>query len=157
MVICEFENGKRVPLRHITTGAIVVDAEGQVLLVKRADFLLEGGKWGVPGGYLDMDETVAEGITREILEETGYEITDLQLFKLITHPHRPNEDNRQNVEFLYLAKAGKQAGEPDNESSEVRWFGIQDIPWADIAFDHDEGLTSYMQHLETPLALPIVD
>ena len=156
MVTCEFEDGGRASLRHMTNGAIVV-SDGMILLVKRADFLLEGGKWAIPGGYLDFDETALQGITREVLEETGYEITGLQLFKVITHPHRPNENNRQNVEFVWTAQAGNKVADADDESAEVKWFLPADIPWSEMAFDHGDGLRLYLQHLETPLDLPVID
>ncbi len=156
MVICEFENGKKANLRHVTTGAVLVNKNGDVLLVKRADFLLEGGKWGIPGGYMDFDENVTTCIRREILEETGYESTDLALFRIISRPNRRNDD-RQNVEFVFLAKAGAQVGEPDNESTDMRWFAPGDLPIDTAAFDHGEDLSMYLRHLEQPFDLPVFE
>lgn len=93
----------------------------QILLAKRAVGQLEGGKWCLPGGYMERDETTVQTSKREVYEETGYEIIDVIFLKFNDNPDRPGED-RQNVNFLYLGIASKQTGTPDDESSEVRWF-----------------------------------
>lgn len=72
---CFFDDGVEVELRHVVVDAIMV-RDGQILLVKRAAFLNDGGKWALPGGYLDRNETLAQAVVREALEETGFEATD---------------------------------------------------------------------------------
>ncbi len=155
MVNCEFEDGGRTQLRHVTTGAIVYDENGRILLVKRAGFLLEGGKWAQPGGYLDCNETVEQGIRREVTEETGYEMGEVRLFRVITHPHRRNEE-RQNVEFVYLGAVGNKVGEPDSESSDVRWFNLDELPVTEMAFDHADNFALYGLHLKGDAAIPLM-
>ena len=63
MVTCTFESGARAALRHVVVHA-VVERDGALLLVKRAAHLTEGGKWGLPGGFLDRDERLADGVLR---------------------------------------------------------------------------------------------
>ena len=63
MITCAFEDGHPARLRHVVVHA-VVEREGALLLVRRAAHLLEGGKWGLPGGFVDRDETVAQGALR---------------------------------------------------------------------------------------------
>src|SRR5205823_747049 len=58
VIACTFEDGRRAALRHVVVHA-VVEQHGTLLLVKRAGHLLEGGKWGLPGVFLDRDETLA--------------------------------------------------------------------------------------------------
>ena len=70
MITCTFENGNTTSLRHVVVHAIVED-EGKLLLVKRTGDLLESGKWSLPGGYLDRDETAGQGVVRELYEKTG--------------------------------------------------------------------------------------
>ena len=65
MITCTFENGRRASLRHVVVHA-VVEKDGALLLVRRAPHLLEGDKWGLPGGFLDRDESLSEGILREL-------------------------------------------------------------------------------------------
>jgi hypothetical protein len=60
MINCVFEDGSRASLRHIVVHALV-EKEEALLLVRRAPHLLEGGKVGLPGGFLDRDESLSEG------------------------------------------------------------------------------------------------
>jgi 8-oxo-dGTP diphosphatase len=157
MIECTFEQGHVADpgLRHVTVG-VLVRRDGQLLLAKRAQHLLEGGKWGLPGGFLDRDETIQDGGRREVLEETGWEIGDMQLLRINDNPARPRED-RQNVEFVYMADGTKQVGEPDDESSEVRWFDLDGLPERDmIAFDHGDTIDILKRHLSAPLQLPVL-
>jgi 8-oxo-dGTP diphosphatase len=71
MITCLFENGGRALLRHVVVHA-VVERDGALLLIRRAPHLSEGDKWGLPGGFLDRDETLTQGVLRELREETGW-------------------------------------------------------------------------------------
>jgi molecular chaperone GrpE (heat shock protein) len=60
---------------EITVKAVVIGEDGRVLLVKRADDdYTNAGKWDIPGGLLEFNETVEEVLKREVLEETGLEV-----------------------------------------------------------------------------------
>ncbi|MBP6880124.1 NUDIX hydrolase [Candidatus Saccharibacteria bacterium] len=139
MISCQFEDGNKASLRHVTVDTVVFNSEKtQILLVLRAMRLLEGGKWGVVGGYMDRDETMEQAARREIYEETGYELESIDFQYFNDNPDRPGED-RQNVSFIFTAVAGKQTGIPDDESSEIHWFDIDKLPdKSKIAFDHAE-------------------
>ncbi len=69
MLTCFFENNAKASLRHVTVVAIII-RDRKILLVKRAARFLEGGKYCLPGGFLDRDETMAQGVAREVREET---------------------------------------------------------------------------------------
>ena len=71
MIICEFENGGKGKLRHVSAKALTVNSRGEVLLIKRAPNLLRGGKYDMPGGFLDRDENTKGCVLRELFEETG--------------------------------------------------------------------------------------
>src|SRR5207249_10187281 len=96
MIHCFFESGTRALLRHVVVHA-VVEKNGALLLVRRAAHLMEGGKWGLPGGFLDRDETLSQGVLRELREETGWEGAVASLLRVNSKPDRPHED-RQNVD-----------------------------------------------------------
>ena len=61
MITCIFENGGKASFRHVVLHAIV-ERDGQIILEKRTGKLLETGKWALPGGFLDRDETAAKGV-----------------------------------------------------------------------------------------------
>ena len=125
MITCTFENGHRASLRHVAVQAIV-EKDESLLLVKRAQHLAEGGKWGLPGGFLDRDETLAEGVLRELREETGWEGRVLSLLRINSRPDRPHED-RQNIAVDFIIEPLDKRGEPDAESSDVQWIPINQV------------------------------
>lgn len=154
MISCTFENGSQNSLRHVTVGCLVV-REDQILLGKRAEGLLEAGKWCLLGGYAERDETTKDTAQREVLEESGWTVRDLHLLHINDNPNRPHED-RQNVDFIYIAHAVKQVGEPDQETQEVRWFTLNNLPPVDqIAFDHADSIKLYKKYREAPFSLPV--
>jgi len=153
MIKCEYENGNKALLRHAVVDNIVLK-DGKVLLVKRAANLLEGGKWGLVGGFVDRDETVKEAATREIMEETGYTVSDITLLGIIDRPDRKGED-RQNISFVYFSNAVEKIGNADNESEAQAWFGLSELPGEEeFAFDHFYIIKLYADYLRKPFALP---
>ncbi|HSX45708.1 MAG TPA: NUDIX hydrolase [Candidatus Saccharimonadia bacterium] len=155
MITCEFEDGNQASLRHAVVDTLVLK-DDKILMVKRTAKLLEGGKWGIVGGFVDRDETVAEAAAREVFEETGWKIKDLTLLTYIDNPNRPNED-RQNISFVFFCEAVEQTGQPDWESDEVRWYPLNELPArAKTAFDHIDSIDLYKKYLAENLALPIL-
>ncbi len=153
MINCTFENGGKASLRHVVVHAIV-EMDKKLLLVKRAANLLNGGRWGLPSGFLDRNETAKEGILRELKEETGWKGEVVKLFRINSNPNRPRED-RQNVPLTFIVKAIKKVGEPDHESSAVDWFPIANLPpLEELAFDHGETIKMYLDYKKEPFPLP---
>lgn len=155
MITCTFESGKKATLRHVVVHAIV-EHDGKLLLVKRSPELSEGGKWSLPSGFLGRDETLAEAVLRELREETGWEGRVTSLFIIKSDPNRPHED-RQNVSFHLLVTPLQEAGGHDNESTEVAWVDIADLPpLSALAFDHGEAVALYLKHRAVPISLPVM-
>src|SRR3989344_968422 len=102
MISCQFENGNKASLRHVTVDSIILnEGRDSILLVKRAPHLSNPNKYALPGGFLGRDETAENAAQREALEETGYQTKVIGLFRINDNPNRPKED-RQNVDFVYL-------------------------------------------------------
>ena len=87
---------------HPGARIIVENEEGQILMIRRRD----NGNWGIPAGGLEEKETIRECIIREVKEETGLDILDLQVIGIASNPNRetvqyPNQDVVQyfNIEF----------------------------------------------------------
>jgi len=143
MINCTFENGNKASLRHAVVDVLVIH-EGKILLVKRAAHLSNGGKYGLVGGFVDRDETTKEAAIREVQEETGYRIKIDRLLQIVDSPNRPAED-RQNISFVYIASVIDKVSEPDNESSEVKWFDLEKLPKeSEFAFDHYKNIEVYL-------------
>jgi 8-oxo-dGTP diphosphatase len=155
MITCTFEHGGRAGLRHAVVHA-VVERDGALLLVRRAAHLSEGGKWALPGGFLDRNETLAEGVLRELHEETGWTGRVVALLRINSRPDRPHED-RQNVAFDLVVEPGVKTGEPDAESSAVAWIPIEQLPPLDtLAFDHGDTVRDFLSRRGALPAAPIL-
>ncbi len=157
MISCIFENGNKASLRHVVVHAIV-EKDGKILLAKRAPTLsLEAGKWALPGGFLDRDETAEQAVLRELKEETGWEGEVISLFRINTNPHRPHED-RQNVALDFIIRPTKSTGLRDEESTEITWTPIDAFPpLKTFAFDHGESIALFLKHRQHPVSLPILE
>jgi 8-oxo-dGTP diphosphatase len=146
MIECYFEDGIKVRghLRHVAVAALVFnDDETEVLLVKRAAKMQVCPlKWAFPGGFLDENETVIEGIKREVMEETGYNLKGVKFFNYDDSLERG--DNRQNVVFYFIAHAGLQTGTPDSENEIIKWWSLKRLPSASKwGFNHLSWLQKY--------------
>jgi len=142
MLACVFENGTKTSLRHVVTDNLVL-RDDQILLIHRIKGL-EQRKWGLPGGYVERDETIEESAKREILEETGYEVKVFKFLRIKDSPNRPSED-RQNVSFVHTCTVGDKVGEADDESSEQKWFQLAALPpREEIAFDQFYDIQFYL-------------
>ena len=155
MINCTFENGRRASLRHVVVHA-VVEKDGALLLVRRAPHLLEGDKWGLPGGFLDRDESLSDGVLRELREETGWDGQVSALLRINSSPDRPGED-RQNVALDFVVTPLRRTGEPDEESSAVEWVPIDRLPpLHTLAFDHGDTVHLYLASRGKPGQAPTV-
>ncbi len=157
MITCAFENGGTTSLRHVTVDAIV-QKDGQVLMVRRNQSLVEGGKWAIPGGFLQRDERPEEGALRELKEETGWDGQDPQLFVVCLSPHRANDTrNWQNINFAYIVTASGQTGKHDWESTDVEWFPLDGLPDESmIAFDHANILQAFAKYKKSSHPIPLI-
>lgn len=154
MITCNFEDGGQANLRHTVVDCLVLKND-EILLVKRVGKLLEGGKWGLVGGFVSRDETIVEGAQREIYEETGFKVKDITLLRIIDEPNRPHE-NRQNIAYVYFCQADKKEGDADWESDEQKWFKLDSLPPKEVlAFDHYDDIELYLKYLKERFSLPV--
>jgi len=143
MITCKFEDGGEAKLRHVVVDTLVFK-NNKILLIKRTGKLLEGGKWGLLGGYVERDETLKEAVAREVMEESGYKIKNIELLTIRDNPDRPKED-RQNIAFVFTCEALEKEGDSDWEVDDQKWFDLSDLPVKDeIAFDHYDDIKFYL-------------
>lgn len=155
MLTCIFEDGDKASFRHVVTHALI-EKDECLLLGKRAEGIKQSGKWGLPGGFVDRDETVTQGMLREIREETGWIGEVVSLFRINSNPDR-HDDGRQNVAFEFIVRPIKQVGSKDAESSKVEWIPIAKLlPFSNFAFDHGETIRLYLKYRQEHFPLPIV-
>ncbi|MES2947566.1 MAG: NUDIX hydrolase [Pseudomonadota bacterium] len=99
----------------------------KVLLCKR-NIEPRWGKWTLPAGFMELNETTAEGAARETDEEAGAQIEMQGLFSLL------NVVRVGQVHFFYRARLLSDQFNPGTETIEARLFAEDEIPWDEIAF-----------------------
>ena len=105
----------------------IVSYNDQILLCKRA-IEPRHGLWTIPAGFLENNETSAEGAKRETFEESLAITEDLELFCVYNIPHI------SQIYMIYRSHMHKPEFAPTPESSEVTLFSEQEVPWEDLAF-----------------------
>src|SRR5690606_7419628 len=83
----------------LTTDCVVFDESGRVLLIRRKFPPFEGG-FALPGGFVDVGETVEDACRRELKEETGLEAGDLTLIGVYSDPTRDPRGHTCSVAFI---------------------------------------------------------
>ena len=99
----------------------------KVLLCKR-NIEPRFGKWTLPAGFMELNETVAQGAARETIEEAGAQFEMQELFTLM------NVTRVGQVHFFYRAQLTSDQFDPGHETQEARLFSEHEIPWDEIAF-----------------------
>ncbi len=101
-------------------GAIVVN-NGRVLLVCRGREPLKG-HWTLPGGVLELGESLAHGVKREVAEETGLEVEPIELVEVLDRIHREGEKVRYHYVIAdYLCRVTGGQLRAASDATAVRW------------------------------------
>jgi 8-oxo-dGTP pyrophosphatase MutT (NUDIX family) len=117
------------PLILACAGALILDEQGRLLLQHRTD----NGCWGIPGGGMELGESLEGTARREVREETGLEIGAMTLFGIFTGPEYfytyPNGDQAYFVSAVYLTSDISGDLEVNrSEGLELRFFAVQELP-----------------------------
>jgi ADP-ribose pyrophosphatase YjhB (NUDIX family) len=124
-----------LPLREfpahplVGVGGIVFDSRGHVLLVKRGNEPRKG-HWSIPGGLLELGESLVEGVKREIAEETGLIVQPQAIVEVVERIYREEkkEDGQQHervryhyilVDYWCTVLAGE--ARPASDAADLRW------------------------------------
>jgi 8-oxo-dGTP diphosphatase len=112
----EFRMGT-TPKHSVSVAGIVVRDDGQVLVIRRDD----NGHWEAPGGVLELDESFEAGVRREVLEETGLEVTVERLtgvYKNLT---------LGIVALVYRCRPVGGETHMTEEAREIRWMTREEV------------------------------
>jgi ADP-ribose pyrophosphatase YjhB (NUDIX family) len=104
----------------VGVGAVVVD-RGRVLLIRRGTEPLKG-QWSLPGGMLELGESLASGVVREVREETGLAVEVVELVELLDRIHRDEDRVRYHYVIAdYLCRVTGGALQAASDADAVRW------------------------------------
>ena len=115
----------------LTTDCVVLDGSGRVLLIRRGHPPFEG-HYALPGGFVDVGETVEDACRRELLEETGVKAGKLALIGIYSAPDR--DPRGHTASAAYLTRVRGAAAKAGDDAATVEW--IDNWRRLDLAFDH---------------------
>ncbi len=108
-------------------GGVVID-RGRALLIRRGKEPLKG-EWSIPGGMLELGEELAEGVRRELKEETGVDVEPLEcilVFDRITREGRRVKYHYVVVDYVCRRRRGRLR--PASDVIDARWVRREDLP-----------------------------
>ena len=111
-----------------SVNVVVVNDAGSILMIRRTD----NGNWAVPGGAIDLGESVTQAAVRETLEESGIECAITGIVGIYSDPrhvilYTSNGEVRQEFSIVLTARPLGGQPTPSSESSEVRWVPAADV------------------------------
>lgn len=121
----------------------VTNEAGEILLIRRSD----NENWALPGGAVDIGESLTQAAVRETREESGIECEIIGLSGIYTDPghvmlYTSNGEVRQEFSIVLTARAVGGQPTPSSETTEVRW-----VPPAELAaFEMDRSMRLRVQH-----------
>ena len=134
------------PRPCVTVDIVIVtkEAKPRVLLIRRKNPPFEG-TWALPGGFIEMDETLEASARRELEEETG--VRTGQLVQLATFGDPGRDPRGRTISVVYLAQVGPRQVKPRaaDDAAEVGWFALHRPP--PLAFDHRRILRCALSYL----------
>ena len=119
------ENSREYPARPLMgVGAFVFDSDGALLMIQRAHEPARG-KWSIPGGLVEVDESLHAAVAREVEEETGLTVEPVAMVEVVERIHRDEApDARVRYHYVivdYLCRSTGHAITAGSDASNVRW------------------------------------
>ncbi len=125
------------PRAALTVDCVVfgLDEEDLKILLIQRDLAPFEGQWALPGGFVQLEETLEEAARRELQEETGIEKVYLEQLYTIGDLDRDPRERVVTVAYYALVKLTDHKVQAATDARNVAWFGIDDLP--SLAFDHE--------------------
>jgi 8-oxo-dGTP pyrophosphatase MutT (NUDIX family) len=132
--------------------AVVAREDGAVLLIRRTD----NGNWALPGGAIEMNESVADAAIRETFEETGIQVEVTGLLGIYSDPRHvihftSNDEVRREFSVVLTARPVSGEPTPSTESSEVRWVPPADLGGYTMGRAMRKRVDDYLHGTGTPV------
>ena len=122
----------------------------QIALIERKKPPFKG-KWALPGGFIEKNETVEEAAFRELQEETGLHDIYLEQFHVFSNPHRDPRGRVITVAFFALIASDHLELVATADAEKAEWKPLDELP--DLAFDHGEIFNKGLEALRSAVKL----
>ncbi len=127
------------PRPAVTADAVIFDLKGKgkenlnILLIQRKNDPYKGN-WALPGGFLDMGETLEECVAREVQEETG--IKGMKFYQLEAFSGVDRDPRHRTVTVAFWGFCHKNPKiKASSDAMDAKWFDLKSLP--ELAFDHE--------------------
>jgi ADP-ribose pyrophosphatase YjhB (NUDIX family) len=124
-----------------TASALVLDDEGRVMFSKRANDPA-AGKWDLPGGFVEEGEHPLDSLHRELREEAGIRLHDLEFVGIFMDWYRVDSREVSTLNIYWSARISDGEPTPADDVEDLRFFAPDEIPWDDVAFPHIRDVVS---------------
>jgi 8-oxo-dGTP diphosphatase len=124
---------REYPDRPVVGVGGVIIRDGRALLIRRGSPPLEG-QWSIPGGTLELGETIAEGVRRELREETGLDVRVLDLIEVFERIF-PDGKGRPQYHFViidYLCESPVGTPRAGSDVTDTAWAGEKELAHFDL-------------------------
>lgn len=125
-----------------TVDAIIIDGEtkSKLLLIKRGNDPFKNC-WALPGGFIEMNETLEQSVIRETEEETSLTGIEFHQFRAFGNPGRDPRDRNIVIVFYGYCNTPEKISAGD-DAKEIRWFELDNLP--ELAFDHKQIIKEFL-------------
>ncbi len=137
-----------------SVNVVVVNEAGDILMIRRTD----NDNWAVPGGAIDLGESVAQAAIRETREESGIECEITGLVGIYSDPkhvllYTSNGEVRQEFSIVLTARPLSGQPTPSSESSEVRGLAAAEVRGLTMDRSMRIRIDDYLAHRESPVII----
>ena len=136
------------PTTPLLTVDIIIEVEGGIVLIERKN---PPPGWALPGGFVDVGESVAHAAVREAREETSLEVTLTEQFFAYSDPKRDPRGATVSVVFLARATGTPRA---EDDAKNIGVYTLDKLP--SLAFDHGQFLDDYRRYKKDGTRPPVM-
>jgi 8-oxo-dGTP diphosphatase len=121
---------------------IILQKGSEILLVKRKNEPFKD-QLALPGGFVNEGEAVENAAIREAIEETSLEIEPIDILGVYSDPKR--DPRRHVLTVVFVGTILNGTPNPRDDSSEIKWVRLDDTQKTNLAFDHKQILSDYIE------------
>jgi 8-oxo-dGTP diphosphatase len=143
------------PRAALTVDCVVLGRDGgalKVLLIRRGAPPFQGA-WALPGGFLELDETLEQAAIRELEEETGVRLTEMEQLRAFDAIDRDPRERVISVAHMAVVDVAAHSPKAGDDAGETGWFALDALP--PLAFDHAQVLALARERLPGGEPTPI--
>jgi len=135
-----------------SVNVVVINDQGEILLIRRSD----NDNWAVPGGAIDLGESMTQAAIRETKEESGIDCEITGLVGIYTDPkhivlYTSNGEARQEFSILLTARPVNGTPTTSDESTEVRWVQASEIDGYGMDRSMRLRINDYLNERDSPV------